>query len=310
MKPYQQLRRVKASERIYSWLVRLYPAPFRAVFGNSMKQVFRDQCLDAVERKGTKGLVALWLHVLPDFVWTCPKEHIIALPTLPRRAWEQHVDRPIWLYPMLATSICFLIAVSFAFQLPQFYSSTAIVMVRVIVEAPLGSGSGIELGDLTQVSFEQPDSAATLYPVIEKLDLRAVYQKKLDLPAPPTMEETHKLLRNRVTLNQSSRPAVIRVTVHDEDKSLAKTITDALVEQYRGNLAGSEPSGLSAPAGQRMPNVVILKAPEESDQQVRPHFRGAVLSGGKFSFAGGGLVLFVVLIQRRRIRLITRLSRN
>lgn len=310
MKPYQPLRRVKASERIYSWLVRLYPAPFRAVFGNSMKQVFRDQCLDAVQRKGTKGLVALWLRVLPDFVWTCPKEHIIALPTLPRRMWEQLADRPIWLYPLLVTLICFLIAVSFAFQLPQFYSSTAIVMVRVIVEAPLGSRSGIELVDLSQVSFEKPDSKATLYPVIEKLDLRTVYQKKLGLPAPPSIEETHKLLCNRLTLNQSPGSAVIRVAVHDEDKRLAKTITDALVEQYRRNLAGSEPSGQSAPAGQRMPNVVILKAPEESNQRVRPHFRGAVLSGGKFSFAGGGVVLFVVLVQRRRIRQITRLSQN
>lgn len=73
MKPHQQLRRVKASERCYHWLIWFYPTPFRAAFGDSMRQVFRDQCLEVVERKSGWGLTALWLRTLLDFAWTCPK---------------------------------------------------------------------------------------------------------------------------------------------------------------------------------------------------------------------------------------------
>lgn len=312
MKPHQQLRCIKASERCYHWLIWFYPAPFRTVFGQSMRQVFRDQSIDAVGREDSWGLVVLWLRTLLDFAWTCPKEHIIALPTLPRRFWEQMARKPVWLYPVSLTAIGFLVTLFAAFQLPQYHSSTGIVLVRVIVgvhpsPVPL-SVSGVT--ELEPVNHEKLDSTAVSYPVIEKLNLPAVYQKKLGLSSLPTKDETHELLFSRVTLDQRPHSALIRITVYDEDKNLAKTIADALVNQYQIHMFESRVINPAASANQISPNVSLLKAPEESARLVRPQFRGSVLSGGKVSLGFGGLAFLIVLIQRWRVRCALRLGSN
>jgi len=302
MKPHQQPRRIKASERCYHWLIWFYPAPFRTAFGQSMRQVFRDQCLDVIERKGGWGLAVLWLRTLLDFAWTCPKEYFVALPTLPGRIWEQILRKPVWLYPVSLTITGILITLIAAFQLPQYHSSTGIVLVRVIVgvhpsPVPL-SVSGVT--ELEPVNHEKLDSKAVLYPVIEKLDLPSLYQKKLGLMSPPTEAETLEVLLRRVNLGQRPRSAVIRITVYDEDKHLAKIIADAVVEQYQKHLIASKASGPTALAGQISPSISLLKAPEESVQLVRPQLRGSLLSGGTVSLAGGAMVLLMVLVQRWR----------
>ena len=306
MKPYQQLRRVKASERIYSWLVRFYPAPFRAEFGNSMKQVFRDQCLAAVERKGTWGLLALWLRVLPDFVWTCPKEHLVALPTLPRRAWAQLVARPIWLYPMLATTISFLIVVAAALQLPQLYPSTAIIYFRFVVEQPTHP-AGIGIGsDARHFGLEPADLKAVLHLVIERLDLQEAYQTRLGRTARLTKDEVYELLVSRVSFRQAPNSAVLKITVYDDDKELAKAIAEAIasaagvavLEQvhHHSTSTGLPPSAQSA---SQPPVMNLLKLPEVSDNRVRPDFRRWVLRGGVTALAIGGITLIGLWIVRR-----------
>lgn len=306
MKPYQQPRRVKASERVYSWLVRLYPSPFRAEFGDSMNQVFRDQCLDAVQRKGALGLMVLWLRVLPDFAWTCPKEHIMALPTLPRRAWEQLVAGPIWLYPMLATTISFLIVVAVALRLPQLYPSSATIYFRYVVEQPTHP-AGIGIGsDARHFKLEPADLKAVLHSVIDRLDLQKTYQTRLGRTVQLTRDEAYELLLGRVSIRQSPSSAVLKFTVYDDDKELAKAIAEAIAAtagvvvleqvQYRSISTGLTPSAQSA---SQPPVMNLLKLPEVSDNRVRPAFRSWVLRGGATALAIGGITLIGLWIVRR-----------
>jgi putative ABC transport system permease protein len=58
---------VRRSERIYRWLLRLYPRDFRDEYGEEMSLVFRDRAPD--------GPVRLWLQVLRDLVFHAPREH-------------------------------------------------------------------------------------------------------------------------------------------------------------------------------------------------------------------------------------------
>jgi putative ABC transport system permease protein len=58
---------VRRSERIYRWLLRLYPRDFRDEYGEEMSLVFRDRATD--------GPVRLWLQVLRDLVFHAPREH-------------------------------------------------------------------------------------------------------------------------------------------------------------------------------------------------------------------------------------------
>ena len=58
---------MKGSERIYRWLLRLYPREFRDEYGHEMSLMFRARASD--------GSARLWLQVLGDLVSHAPKEH-------------------------------------------------------------------------------------------------------------------------------------------------------------------------------------------------------------------------------------------
>jgi predicted permease len=58
---------VKASERLYRWLLHLYPREFRDEYGQEMSLFFR--------ARATEGAVRLWLQVLADLALHAPSEH-------------------------------------------------------------------------------------------------------------------------------------------------------------------------------------------------------------------------------------------
>jgi hypothetical protein len=55
------------SERLYNWLLKLYPPRFREEYGDAMRQVFRD-------RLRTEPLFRLWLDVVRDLAISVPRE--------------------------------------------------------------------------------------------------------------------------------------------------------------------------------------------------------------------------------------------
>jgi len=57
---------VKTSERIYRWLLRLYPRDFREEYGHEMSLLFRARL--------SEGSVRLWLQVLGDLALHAPRE--------------------------------------------------------------------------------------------------------------------------------------------------------------------------------------------------------------------------------------------
>jgi Peptidase family S41/N-terminal domain of Peptidase_S41 in eukaryotic IRBP len=66
------------SERIYAWLLRLYPARFRAEYGGEALQLFRDRVRDET------GLFAkgrLWLDLLTDLAISVPAEYVHLQPS-------------------------------------------------------------------------------------------------------------------------------------------------------------------------------------------------------------------------------------
>jgi hypothetical protein len=67
--------RVGGHERVYGWLLRFYPAEFRARFAGDMVQLFRDQLRDARTGASPAGPARTWLRTLPDLVMTAASEH-------------------------------------------------------------------------------------------------------------------------------------------------------------------------------------------------------------------------------------------
>lgn len=62
--------------RIYSFLLRAYPAQFRREYGPQMTQVFRDCYREQLRLGRHSALLRLWLQTLVDLMQTAPTEHI------------------------------------------------------------------------------------------------------------------------------------------------------------------------------------------------------------------------------------------
>jgi hypothetical protein len=61
---------LKASARIYSSLLILYPADYRREYGIWMVQFFRDVCRDTFQQQGAAGIMVWWISTLFDLVIT------------------------------------------------------------------------------------------------------------------------------------------------------------------------------------------------------------------------------------------------
>jgi hypothetical protein len=71
------------SEKIYAWLLRLYPSRFRENYGEEARQLVRDRCRD---EQGFLPRLRLWLDVLSDLALSLPQEYFHARRELPSYA--------------------------------------------------------------------------------------------------------------------------------------------------------------------------------------------------------------------------------
>ena len=60
------------SEKIYAWLLRLYPSQFRETYGSEALQLFRDRVRD---EKGFFPCLRLWLDLIVDLAISIPREY-------------------------------------------------------------------------------------------------------------------------------------------------------------------------------------------------------------------------------------------
>ena len=76
--------RLPTSERAFAVLLRLFPAGFRRRFGQDMRELFRDQVQGARAREGTRGVLRLWMRVVPSLVRAAAVERAENLRTIVR----------------------------------------------------------------------------------------------------------------------------------------------------------------------------------------------------------------------------------
>lgn len=67
------------SEKIYSWLLRLYPFQFRELHGEEALQLFRDRARQEI---GFSRRLHLWLDLFADLVISLPREYVRRQPVL------------------------------------------------------------------------------------------------------------------------------------------------------------------------------------------------------------------------------------
>jgi Peptidase family S41/N-terminal domain of Peptidase_S41 in eukaryotic IRBP len=77
------------SEKIYAWLLRLYPSRFRRAYGDEALQLFRDRARD---ERGFLPRLRLWLDLLVDIALSVPHEHRRAQLALAAASVEYRSD--------------------------------------------------------------------------------------------------------------------------------------------------------------------------------------------------------------------------
>lgn len=274
---------VVRSVKLYRRLLFLYPAGHRQTYGPAMVQLFRDQCRDAVAPGNSLGLFKVWVRVLLDLAMTSLQERLSTLKgknVMFKTTWS--AGRTAFVVRFLAGFLLVLLTTAaVTFILPVTYCSTA----RISLEAP-GAKVGDSSAYFLQSQFELLKSKRVLYPVIEKLQLREKWGRRLAAGEPLKSEETYRLLVNGVHFRQSRNTSLVEIRSYSEDPREAAVIANGVVEAYRESAA--IPRDL---------NVELVDPAEPSMRPVRPNIPlnlalGVLLGtivgiGGALSVKGG-----------------------
>jgi len=137
--------------------------------------------------------------------------------------------------------ITFTIATVVTFILPESYSSTARIKIEpdTISDIQGVSGGG---GDVTyapydpyfiQTAFEIIQDQVVLSKVIDKLNLNAEWGKRYNDGKPLQTSVTMLMLKRRLSLDPVRNTKLIEITVYDENKDMAASLANAIVEAYR-----------------------------------------------------------------------------
>lgn len=70
---------ITLSLRLYRWLLRVGPSTYRTEYEEPTLQVFRQCCRDAYRRRGTRGVMLLWLPMFSEAIFGMLAEHFSVL---------------------------------------------------------------------------------------------------------------------------------------------------------------------------------------------------------------------------------------
>jgi hypothetical protein len=131
---------IKASNKLYNFLLRLYPKAYRDEFAPEMQQVFRDECQNRYEKKGGLGILLYWFKVLPDLTYTALVEHVSS-PTATWGLMRPVPNQPLpWkgVFLVLLPGFVYLVAqigqyMGKYWYLPVYYKAALYLMIPVVV---------------------------------------------------------------------------------------------------------------------------------------------------------------------------------
>ncbi len=85
---------VALSQRLYRWLLCLYPQAYRTAYEAEMFHLFTDQCREVYKGGGNWGMLSLWLRTLADVGVSAVREHL-SDPNSKVGLLEAAPDRPL-----------------------------------------------------------------------------------------------------------------------------------------------------------------------------------------------------------------------
>jgi capsular polysaccharide biosynthesis protein len=300
-------RMLAVSRKIYERLLLAYPKAHREKYGPAMAQLFRDQCRDAWNESQNRGVMKLWLRVLPDLVKTSIIERLAAFTkrkSMTDKMTALMQPRTVFLKVFVVVFLLILCAtVAVTFILPESYASTA--RIKVENDQPAAGYDPYFI----QTQFEIMQSQVVLDPVINELNLNAVWGKKYAAGETLSTTESLELLKGRISLAPVRNTQIVNITVYSEDKNEAAQIANCIAQSYQdyrmNNRTKFQPDKLNAPIPINLTTVEIVDAAKPGKAPIRPNkpfniVLGAVV-GIVFALAVGGIAALVIKMRIRKI---------
>jgi hypothetical protein len=253
---------VTVSVKIYGRLLAAYPADFRREYGPAMKQLFRDQCRDAWSQAQGRGLVLLWLRVLPDWAKTSLVERLLNLHR--RESLFMKLVRAFRADPRLRAAFIRMFAAVFAIAFvesaivaylsPPLYFSTATIEAQQDQPHVAYFSRTIYQGEATYVAHQGPPRVQAQppdpdpyfavtqtkiiesYRVLTNVIVNLHLNEKLAQQNKATrwsIDETYEFLRNAITVKQTGTTGLLEISVRNPDANLAATIANATAYSYQ-----------------------------------------------------------------------------
>jgi Peptidase family S41/N-terminal domain of Peptidase_S41 in eukaryotic IRBP len=127
------------SEKIYAWLLRLYPSHFREAYGDQAVQLFRDR---ARHEKGFLPGIRLWLDLLADLVISVPREYRYVAHAVVASSAPRPLDGLPSFYVLESESLCWG-ALFLGGVLSLLVFGALSIGINFVGEASLASGHSV-----------------------------------------------------------------------------------------------------------------------------------------------------------------------
>lgn len=196
------------SEKVYAWLLRLYPSHFREAYGEAALQLFRDRFR---HERGFFSALQLWLDLLTDLAISVPRQHRRAQPAPLGAPALAHADRTPSFHVLEGR--------------PPRLGALILGGVLTVISAPL---------PIAQIAGHRPLTAFQSGPILAQLAPAPPQPPGRQLQsheAPPVMAQTPV---EGAKLNSEERQRVIRAVIailkeHYIDPAVAQKIEQALL---------------------------------------------------------------------------------
>ena len=286
------------SERVYGWLLRIYPHGFRAEYGEAMGQHFRDLWRDA-RGDGAISMGNFWMGIVVDTLISAVRARFSERRKGSTGAAELNVMKvPSFRFLFLAFLFPLLAGVGMWLYLqPRVYmAQTHLLIERVDGQKTEGTGMQINGGGdssfdpyFLQTQFEVIKSGTVFEQVVRELNLGPRFEA-MNGGMRPKDAEAAEFLKQQVKVIQRRNPNLVSISAYSEEAGEAAVIANKVAEVYRRVGIGKAKIG-------------ILDVASRPLRPVRPNLPVGVVAGSLMSgvlAAVAALLLRIALGSGRR----------
>jgi len=259
MRPTRRDDAHQRATRVYRWIVRLYPAAYRRLFGEQMLQTFHDHYRDTVASR-KESETRFWFGVIADEMKALPRARLVTMQETWHRwtlaasvaqdrqeAISMTMFRPrlrrYWYLYLVALLLILSVATLYGVRKESTYESTASLFVtkQTIIKNLGGTDENVFATTAQNVSDQMAQllqSSSFLKSVAQDTSLNVNHS--LDDPSPQTADlgltpaqgAAVSRIAGNITVSANQTRNLVFITSDDKDARVAQELAGGVVTEF------------------------------------------------------------------------------